>query len=141
MAITEATLEDLKLNKQNKISGKFHSACERSTDRYEGKGKGKEANVPYGGKKGTSVRAREAVGMGGARRAGGREVACDEAEASRRDTRSSPGRDARSRKGSERERTEGGREAKKEGKIGCGTLLKRGLCPNTLNNTVFAPTH
>ena len=50
MAITEATLEDLKLNKQNKISGKFHSACERrSTNRYggKGKGKGKEANVPY----------------------------------------------------------------------------------------------
>ena len=115
MAITEATLEDLKLNKQNKISGKFHSACERrSTNRYGGKGKGKEANVLYGGKKGTSVRAREAVGTGGARRAGGREVACDEAEASRRDARSSPGRDARSSKGSERERTEGGREAKKE---------------------------
>ena len=119
MAITEATLEDLKLNKQNKISGKFHSACERrSTNRYggkgKGKGKGKEANVPYGGKKGTSVHAREAVGTGGARRAGGRGVACDEAEANRRDTRSSPGRDARSRKGSERERMEGGREAKKE---------------------------
>ena len=119
MAITEATLEDLKLNKQNKISGKFHSARERrSTNRYggkgKGKGKGKEANVPYGGKKGTSVRAREAVGTGGARRAGGRGVAFDEAEASRRDTRSSPGRDARSRKGSGRERTEGGREAKKE---------------------------
>ena len=119
MAITEATLEDLKLNKQNKISGKFHSACERrSTNRYggkgKGKGKGKEANVLYGGKKGASVRAREVVGTGGARQAGGRGVACDEAEASRRDTRSSPGRDARSRKGSGRERTEGGREAKKE---------------------------
>ena len=44
--------------------------------------KGKEANVPYRGKKGTSVRAREAVGVVGARRAGGRGAACDEAEVS-----------------------------------------------------------
>ena len=66
--------------------------------------KGKEANVPYGGKKGTSVCAREAVGVVGARRARGRGAACDEWKR-RRDARSSPGRDARSSKGSERKRS------------------------------------
>ena len=66
--------------------------------------KGKEANVPYGGKKGTSVRAREAVGVVGARREEGVEQRATKRKR-RRDARSSPGRDARSSKGSERKRS------------------------------------